>query len=119
MEPTAMPRVHRKIGIAGPPIETPYGWLLLLPWRYRKREIFTMSKRLPGLNDPLSVSGARTLPYSNRKTDYEKNGIVNNVVFSCWAVVIQDTLYFYLRGGDKVIGVGDDRMNQLMEKLRP
>jgi beta-1,2-mannobiose phosphorylase / 1,2-beta-oligomannan phosphorylase len=44
---------------------------------------------------------------------------VNNVVFSCGAVVIQDTLYFYYGGGDRVIGVATIGMNELLDKLRP
>jgi predicted GH43/DUF377 family glycosyl hydrolase len=53
------------------------------------------------------------------ETDYEKNGIVNNVVFSCGAVVKDDTLYFYYGGADKVIGVATVPMDDLMEKLKP
>ena len=53
------------------------------------------------------------------ETDYEKNGIVNNVVFSNGAVVIQDTLYFYYGGGDKVIGVATIGMAELLDTLKP
>jgi predicted GH43/DUF377 family glycosyl hydrolase len=119
MEPTAMPRVHKKIGIAGPPIETSYGWLLLCHGVTVKGNIYDVKAALLNLNDPLRVIGRTYSTIFEPETDYEKNGIVNNVVFSCGAVVIQDTLYFYYGGGDKVIGVATIKMDELMEKLRP
>lgn len=119
MEPTAMPRVHKKIGIAGPPIETPYGWLLLCHGVTEKQSIYDVKAALLNLNDPLSVIGRTYSTIFEPETDYEKNGIVNNVVFSCGAVVIQDTLYFYYGGGDKVVAVATIGMNELMEKLKP
>jgi beta-1,2-mannobiose phosphorylase / 1,2-beta-oligomannan phosphorylase len=119
MEPTAIPRVHKKIGIAGPPIETPYGWLLLCHGVTEKQSIYDIKATLLALNDPLSVIGRTYSTIMEPETDYEKNGIVNNVVFSNGAVVIQDTLYFYYGGGDKVIGVATIGMSELMEKLKP
>jgi len=119
MEPTAMPREHKKIGIAGPPIETPYGWLLLCHGVTVKGSIYDIKAALLALNDPLSVIGRTYSTIMEPETEYEKTGIVNNVVFSCGAVVIQDTLYFYYGGGDKVIGVATIGMNELLEKLKP
>jgi predicted GH43/DUF377 family glycosyl hydrolase len=119
MEPTAMPRVHKKIGIAGPPIETPYGWLLLCHGVTVKGSIYDIKAALLDLNDPLTVIGRTYSTILEPETDYEKNGIVNNVVFSCGAVVVDDTLYFYYGGGDKVIAVATIGMNELMDKLKP
>ncbi|MGD0780112.1 MAG: hypothetical protein ABR954_04940 [Dehalococcoidales bacterium] len=119
MTPTVLPRVHRKIGIAGPPIETPYGWLLLCHGVTVKQSIYDIKAALLGLNDPLSVIGRTYTNILEPETDYEKNGIVNNVVFSCGAVVIQNTLYFYYGGGDKVTAVATVEMDELLEKLKP
>jgi beta-1,2-mannobiose phosphorylase / 1,2-beta-oligomannan phosphorylase len=119
MTPTAMPRVHKKIGIAGPPIETPYGWLLLCHGVTVKGAVYDIKAALLGLNDPLSVIGRTYTTIMEPETDYEKNGIVNNVVFSCGAAVIQNTLYFYYGGADKVTGVATIEMNELLEKLKP
>ncbi|MGD1119486.1 MAG: hypothetical protein ABR886_08365 [Dehalococcoidales bacterium] len=119
MEPTPMPRVHRKIGIAGPPIETPYGWLLLCHGVTVKGANYDVKAALLGLNDPLTVIGRTYSTIMDPEAEYEKNGIVNNVVFSCGAVVMGDTLYFYYGGGDKVIGVATCNLNELLDKLRP
>lgn len=119
LEPTAAPRVHKKIGIAGPPIETSYGWLLLCHGVTVKGNIYDINAALLALDEPQSVIGRTYSTIMEPETDYEKNGIVNNVVFSCGAVVIQDTLYFYYGGGDKVIGVATVSMSELMDKLKP
>jgi predicted GH43/DUF377 family glycosyl hydrolase len=119
MEPTAMPRVHNKIGIAGPPIETPHGWLLLCHGVTVKPVIYDIKAALLGLDDPLSVIGRTYSTIFEPETDYEKNGLVNNVVFSCGAVVIQDTLHFYYGGGDKVTAVATIGLNELLDKLKP
>jgi beta-1,2-mannobiose phosphorylase / 1,2-beta-oligomannan phosphorylase len=119
MEPTAMPRVHKKIGIAGPPIETPHGWLLLCHGVTERQAIYDVKAALLNLNDPLSIIGRTYSTIMEPEANYEKYGIVNNVVFSCGAVVIQDTLYFYYGGGDKVTAVATISMNELMDKLKP
>jgi predicted GH43/DUF377 family glycosyl hydrolase len=119
MTPTLMPRVHKKIGIAGPPIETPYGWLLLCHGVTVKGAIYDIKAALLSLNDPLTVIGRTYTNILEPETYYEKNGIVNNVVFSCGAAVIQNTLYFYYGGADKVTAVATIEMNELLDKLKP
>jgi len=119
MTPTPLPRVHSKIGIAGPPIETSYGWLLLCHGVVDKQHYYDIKAALLDLNDPLRVIGRTYTDILQPETDYEKNGIVNNTVFSCGAVVIENTLYFYYGGGDKVIAVATLQLNELLEKLKP
>jgi predicted GH43/DUF377 family glycosyl hydrolase len=80
---------------------------------------YDVKAALLGLNDPLTVIGRTYSTIMDPEAEYEKNGIVNNVVFSCGAVVMGDTLYFYYGGGDKVIGVATCNLNELLDKLRP
>jgi predicted GH43/DUF377 family glycosyl hydrolase len=53
------------------------------------------------------------------ETDYEKNGIVHNAVFSCGAVVIENKLFFYYGGADKVVAVATVGLPALLDKLKP
>jgi predicted GH43/DUF377 family glycosyl hydrolase len=53
------------------------------------------------------------------ETDYERKGIVNNVVFSCGAVVIENKLFFYYGAADKAIDVATLPLSELLDKLRP
>jgi predicted GH43/DUF377 family glycosyl hydrolase len=51
------------------------------------------------------------------ETDYEKVGIVNNVVFPCGMVLKGDTLYIYYGGADKVTGVATMKLSVLLNSL--
>jgi len=53
------------------------------------------------------------------KKETEKKGIINNVVFSCGAVVIKNKLFFYYGAADKFIAVVTFLLPELLDKLRP
>jgi predicted GH43/DUF377 family glycosyl hydrolase len=114
-----MPLESKKIGIAGPPIETPYGWLLLYHGITVKESYYNIRAALLGLNDPLHVVGRTYIPILGPEMDYEKGGVVNNAVFSCGAVVIENKLFFYYGGADKVIAVATIALSELLDKLKP
>ena len=50
--------------------------------------------------------------------DYEKAGIVSNVVFPCGWVVRNGLIYIYYGGGDKVVGVATVKLSALLGMLR-
>ena len=119
MTPAQMQGESRKIGIAGPPIETPYGWLLLYHGITVKDSYYNIRAALLNLDDPLQVIGRTHVPILEPETDYEKGGVVNNAVFSCGAVVIENILFFYYGAADKVIAVATIALSKLLDKLRP
>ena len=119
MTPGQMPSESRKIGIAGPPIETPFGWLMLYHGITVEESYYNIRAALLKLDDPLQVIGRTFIPILEPETDYEKNGVVNNAVFSCGAVVIENKLFFYYGGADKVIAVATIPLSVLMAKLKP
>lgn len=63
--------------------------------------------------------GRTYVPILEPETDYEKKGIVHNVVFSCGAVVIENKLFYYYGAADKVIAVATFPLPELLDKLRP
>ncbi len=92
-----------KIGINAPPIQTPAGWLVLYHGISQVDHFYRLGAMLIGLEcgDLL----ARTkYPLLEPVTEYEKVGIVNNVVFPCGAVVKEDTLFIYYGGADQCVG---------------
>lgn len=109
-----------KIGIAGPPIETKQGWVLLYHCVSNKTEPMTyyVAAALLDLQDPFKVIARRKVPILEPETPYELYGQVNNVVFPCGAVTIGENLFVYYGGADSVIGVAtmktDDLLNSLM-----
>jgi beta-1,2-mannobiose phosphorylase / 1,2-beta-oligomannan phosphorylase len=119
MTPLQMLGESKKIGIAGPPIETSYGWLLFYHGISAEESYYNIRAALLRLDDPLQVVGRTYVPILEPETDYERRGIVNNVVFSCGAVVMENKIFFYYGAADKVIAVATLPISELVDKLRP
>ena len=108
-----------KIGIAAPPIETKYGWLLLYHIVSQKgsHRYYYVSAALLDVDDPTHVIARRGTPLFEPEVPYEKEGQVAEVVFPCGAVVINDRLFVYYGGADKVIGVATIKLSELLKSL--
>ncbi|MDO8624166.1 MAG: hypothetical protein Q7R54_02310 [bacterium] len=104
-----------KVGIAGPPIKVENGWLLIYHGVSRRSRY-----RLgAALLDPYgTIVLARTAdPIFEPVEEYEKNGEVGQVVFSCGQIVRGDTLYLYYGGGDRVLGVATGSVSHILSTL--
>ncbi len=106
-----------KVGIASPPIKTKYGWLLLYHGVSRSHNTYRVGAALLDLKDPSTVLARSTDPLFEPIEDYEKNGIVNNVVFPCGAVVEKGIVYIYYGGADTVTGVATMELDVILEAL--
>ena len=95
---------NNRIGAGAPPIKTEYGWLNFYHGvdhhRYYRLGILMLD-----LEDPSKVIGKSVEPVLSPETEYEKVGLIPNVVFTCGAVEMNDRYYVYYGGADKVIGV--------------
>jgi predicted GH43/DUF377 family glycosyl hydrolase len=67
--------------------------------------------------DPSKILYRTHDPLFEPTTAYEKQGIVNNVVFPCGAVILRHQLYVYYGGADKVVGVASIDVDLLIEGL--
>ncbi len=109
-----------KVGIAAPPVKTKYGWLLLYHGVSKVGTVYTysISSLLLDLEDPTIVLARGTEPIFEPQEDYEKFGIVDNVVFPCGMIMQEeDLLYIYYGGGDKVVGVAMMHVTSLVTAL--
>ena len=108
-----------KIGIAAPPIETKYGWLLLYHIVSQKgsHRYYYVSAALLDVDDPTHVIARKGTPLFEPEVPYEKEGQVAEVVFPCGAVVINGRLFVYYGGADKVIGVATIKLSELLKSL--
>lgn len=117
----AQPRVDMwdnvKIGIAAPPIETEKGWLLFYHGVGNPGNVYKVGAMLLDYEDPYHVLARSNDPLFEPETDYEKIGLVPNVVFPCGAVVINETIYLYYGGADKVVGVATASLKGLLSSL--
>jgi beta-1,2-mannobiose phosphorylase / 1,2-beta-oligomannan phosphorylase len=107
----------RRIGIAAPPVETRYGWLLLYHGISRRTGHYNVRAALLDKNDPSKILYRTHDPLFEPTTAYEKQGIVPNVVFPCGAVILRHQLYVYYGGADKVVGVASIDVDLLVEGL--
>ncbi|MCX6755977.1 MAG: hypothetical protein NTX85_01410 [Candidatus Nomurabacteria bacterium] len=106
-----------KVGIASPPINTKYGWLLIYHGVSKSHSTYRVGAVLLDKKDPALVLARTTDPIFEPEMDYEKNGIVNNVVFPCGVVEDKGILYLYYGGGDKVTGVATMGLESLLKVL--
>lgn len=106
-----------KVGISSPPIKTKDGWLMLyhgVSWSTTYR----VGAILLDFEDPTIVKARTAIPLFEPEEEYERKGIVPNVVFPCGMVVRSGTAYIYYGGGDSVIGVATIKLNTLLDMLR-
>lgn len=106
-----------KVGIGAPPIKTKYGWLLLYHGVSKSHNTYRVGAVLLDSKDPTIILARSTDPIFEPKEEYEKVGIVNNVVFPCGAVLRGKDLYIYYGGADKVIGVAKMKLSIILEAL--
>lgn len=106
-----------KVGIAAPPIQTKYGWLLLYHGVSKSHSTYRVGAVLLDLKDPSIVLARTTDPIFEPEEDYEKNGVVNNVVFPCGLVVKGENIFIYYGGADKFVGVATMKKSIMLKTL--
>ncbi|MFH0942866.1 MAG: pesticidal protein Cry7Aa [Candidatus Beckwithbacteria bacterium] len=111
---------NRNVGGGCPPIETKDGWLII----YHAVEdtplgkIYHACAALLDIKNPLKVLGRLKEPLFSPKTDGEKNGITNNVVFPTGAVVRNNRLYIYYGAADRLIAAKSINLKELLSELK-
>ncbi len=107
----------KKIGINTAPIKTKAGWLILYHGVSEHDSQYRVGAFLLDLEHPEKVIGRSLHPLFEPEKEYEKVGIVPNVVFPCGAIVRDNTLITYYGGADKVIGVASIPLPKLLKSL--
>ena len=106
-----------KVGITAPPIKTKKGWLLLYHGVSKSHNTYRIGAALLDLKDPAIVLARSTDPIFEPEEEYEKVGIINNVVFPCGMVLKDKLLYIYYGGGDRVVGVASMEIDIILNAL--
>ena len=104
-----------KIGIAGPPIKTEKGWLLIYHGVSRFDKNYRLGYMILDLEDPFHVLYRSSYPILEPQMEFEKKGIIDNVVFSCGAVEKDGLFYLYYGGADKVMCVATMEIKKLLD----
>ncbi len=93
----------RKIGIAGPPVLHPQGWLLIY---HAVDEIFQyrLGAVLLDRDNPRKVLARFNQPLIESEEEWERQGPVPNVIFSCATMEMEDRYDIIYAGADSLIG---------------
>ena len=106
-----------KIGIAGPPIKTEKGWLLLYHGVSEIDGQYRVGAMILDLLEPTKVLARTKYPILEPTQDFEKKGLMDNVVFPCGAVVVNGRLFVYYGGADCAVGVASIKLEKLLKYL--
>jgi predicted GH43/DUF377 family glycosyl hydrolase len=106
-----------KVGIAGPPIKTDNGWLLLYHGVTNNRIVkYHLTAAILDLNNPTRVLAISDTPILEPEMPYEKEGIVSNVVFPCGNIIKDNYLIVYYGAADRVIGIASMDLTDLLNQ---
>ena len=107
---------EEKVGIAAPPIKTKYGWLMLYHG-VSDKTIYRVGAVLLNKDNPTEIISRSANPILEPSKEYERAGVVSNVVFPCGAIVRGETLFIYYGGADSTIAVATVPMEYVLKSL--
>ena len=107
------------VGAGCPPIETPYGWLLIYHGVHDTTEgyKYVACAALLDLDNPEKEITRLSYPLFSPDLTYEMNGEVNNVCFPTGTALINDTLYIYYGAADQCIACASLSLKELLIEL--
>ncbi len=103
-----------KVGIAGTPNRVGDYWLLLYHGIHPGDKEYRVGAMLLDGKDPVKVLSRTKYPILEPETQFEREGIVNNVVFPCGHVIVDNTLFVYYGAADKVTGIATYPVDKLV-----
>lgn len=105
-------------GVGPSPIKTSKGWLVL----YHAVDKNDLSKYKLGAmildySDPTKILYRAKEPVLEPNLPYENNGFKSGIVYSCGAVVINETLFVYYGGADTVVCVATANLEEFVKSF--
>jgi predicted GH43/DUF377 family glycosyl hydrolase len=106
-----------KVGISGPPLKTPQGWLLVYHGVDDER-YYRQGVALLDMDDPTRVLARPADFVLEPREPWEHLGDVPHVVFSCATLQVGDELWIYYGGADRVIGQASCPMSDVIDLVK-
>jgi predicted GH43/DUF377 family glycosyl hydrolase len=107
---------EKKVGIGPPPIRTNAGWIVIYHG-VDSNTVYRAGAALLDLENPFRVIARTPEPILEPEEDFERVGVVPNVVFPEGAVVVKDDLKVFYGGADRICCVASVPMKLLIETL--
>ncbi len=108
----------KKVGLNGPPMKTKEGWIILYHGISAVDSHYRIGAILTDLKNPEKIIARTESPILEPIEDYELNGNIPNVVFSCGNVLVKDKIFVYYGGADKVLGVATTTVSKLLKEIK-
>jgi predicted GH43/DUF377 family glycosyl hydrolase len=106
-----------RVGAGGVPIETEEGWLVIYH-AYDQDHIYRLSACLLDLEEPWRVVQRAKGFFLEPREIWEQKGDVPNVVFSCANPVVDETIYLYYAGADRMIGLATAKLQEVIDFVK-
>jgi len=111
------PWEEQKIGAGPPPIKTKAGWLMMYH-AVDGNHVYRVGAALLDLRDPMKVLARTQGPLLEPEMDWERVGVIPNVVFPTAALWEEGRdLLIYYGAADRVIGLATAEMDRLLDHL--
>ncbi len=109
----------RHVGGGCPPIKTRHGWLLIYHAAEETNEgkIYHAGAALLNLKNPTKVIARLPYPLISPTEDYEKQGMVNNVVFPTGTAIFDGQFYIYYGSADTYVSCASVKLENLIKEL--
>lgn len=105
-------------GVGPSPIKTQHGWLVLYhAMDHKNPDRYKMGALLLDLKDPSKILYRSKYPILEPEEVYENDGHKWGVIYSCGAVVKDETLFVYYGGADTFVAVASVPLKEFMEQL--
>jgi len=110
------PWEQQKIGIGAPPIKTERGWLVIYHGVSLER-VYSAGAVLLDFDDPTKILARTSQPILQPQMEFERQGVVPNVVFPDGAVIRDGELLVYYGGADMVCCVASAPIDEFLKGL--
>ena len=105
-----------KVGIGPPPIKTDRGWLVFYHGVNVQR-IYRVGAALLDFDNPANILARTSEPILEPEMDFERRGIVPNVVFPTGVVILDGDLLVYYGGADRITCVTKTPIDDFLDEL--
>lgn len=105
-----------KIGAGPPPIKTKYGWIVIYHG-VSENSIYSAGAAILDIENPYKIICRSKKPILVPTTHYERFGDVDNVVFPTGVCNIDDKLFIYYGGADKVCCLATVKVDDLVNYI--
>ncbi len=108
-----------KIGAGPEPIQTDRGWLIFYH-SCGDRETYSMNLILSEKKNPHKIIGYSEKPILIPNNNYEREGVVPNVVFcNGWIIHKDQRIFIYYGASDKYVALAETSLDLLLNSIKP